>query len=54
MDVLVEFYKPISLFKFIDLKEFLEKKLKNEVDLVTKKGTKPIIKNSILNEVVYI
>jgi len=54
IDILVNFYKPISLFKFVDLKEFLEKKLNNEVDLVSKKGIKPIIKKSILNEVVYI
>lgn len=53
LDILVEFSRPIG-WEFIDLKEYLEKSLKKEVDLVTKNALKPQLKNSILNQVVYI
>ncbi len=35
VDLLVEFKRPIGLFEFIDLREFLEKELQRPVDLVT-------------------
>lgn len=35
VDLLVEFKRPIGLFEFIDLQEFLEKELQHPVDLVT-------------------
>lgn len=37
IDILVQFDKPIGLFKFTNLKFYLEKKLDKKVDLVTKK-----------------
>ena len=54
IDILVEFNGPMTLFKFAGLKNYLEDALKMEVDLVTKKALKPLIKDNILNEVVYI
>lgn len=54
VDILVEFNQPVSLFDFIDLADFLEERLSLKVDLVTKKALKPIIKDSILSEVVYL
>ncbi|PIU75304.1 MAG: nucleotidyltransferase [Candidatus Portnoybacteria bacterium CG06_land_8_20_14_3_00_39_12] len=54
LDILVEFSEPISLFKFIELEEFLSKKLGVKVDLVTKKALKPLIKNRIIKEAVYV
>lgn len=52
IDILVEFYEPIG-WEFIDLKEFLEKILNKEVDLVSIKALKPQLKDKILKEVVY-
>ncbi|MFW6283109.1 MAG: nucleotidyltransferase family protein [Minisyncoccales bacterium] len=54
IDILVEFKKPIGFFAFIELEEFLEKKLKEKVDLVTKKSLKPAIGKRILKQVSYI
>jgi predicted nucleotidyltransferase len=54
IDVLVEFERTVDFFEFIDLKEFLESIFKRNVDLVTKKALKPLIKDKILNEVVYV
>ena len=52
IDILVEFYEDIG-WEFIDLKQFLEKKLDREVDLVTKEALKPELKEDILRDVVY-
>lgn len=54
IDVLVEFIKPIGMFKFIELEEYLSKIFHRKVDLVTKNALKPIIKDEILHEVVYV
>ncbi len=50
----MEFKKTVDIFEFFDLKEYLEKLLNREVDLVTKRALKPLIKDKILNEVVYV
>lgn len=52
IDILVEFYGPIG-WGFIDLKEFLEKILCKNVDLVTIKALKHQLRDKILKEVVY-
>lgn len=54
LDILVEFYEPITLLKYAGLKNFLEDKINFKVDLIHKSGLKPIIKNDILKEVIYI
>ncbi len=54
IDVLVDFFEPITLFAFIDLEDFLTAKLGRKVDLVAKKGLKPILKPIILKEVLYV
>ncbi len=55
VDVLVEFSQPntIDLLDFIELEEFLSKKLGIKVDLVTKNALKPMIKDQILKETIY-
>jgi predicted nucleotidyltransferase len=55
IDILVEFTQPntIDLFDFIDLEDFLSKKLEIKVDLVTKNALKPMLKDQILKETVY-
>ncbi len=52
-DILVEFYEPVGLFKFMELEAHLEKLLKIKVDLASKKALKPHIGEQILKEVVY-
>jgi predicted nucleotidyltransferase len=56
VDVLVEFDSraEIGLFKFIRLQWQLEELLENKVDLVTRGGLFPQLKDSILKEAVYV
>ena len=54
IDILVSFEKPIGLFEFMDLEEYLKSLLGTKVDLVSKKALKPYIGKYILEEVVYI
>lgn len=54
IDVLVELSKPIGLFKFIELEDFLSQLFGRHVDLVMKRALKPIIKDRILSEAVYV
>ena len=54
IDILVEFSSPVGFFKFIELEEALSEMLGKRVDLVTKKALKPIIKEQILQETVYV
>ncbi len=51
IDILVEFSQPVSMFEFIRLERYLERKLGKNVDLVTKKSLKPSIGKVILEEV---
>ena len=54
LDILVDFYGPISLFRFIELEDFLSQQLGVKVDLVMRDALKPRIKDSILNEAIYV
>ncbi|WP_353684051.1 nucleotidyltransferase family protein [Thermodesulfovibrio sp. 3907-1M] len=54
LDILVDFYEVPDLWTYIELKDFLSKKLKVKVDLVMKSALKPYIGKIILQEVVYI
>ena len=54
IDILVDFEKPIDLFTFVHLKNYLTELLGVNVDLVTKKALKPKIGDRILSETVYI
>lgn len=56
VDVLVEFSEDahMGFFKFLDLEEFLSRKLGVKVDLVTKDALKPYIGKCILQEVIMI
>ena len=53
LDILVEFSKPIGMFKFIELEEQLSALLSKKVDLVTKQSLKPLIKAEILSHTIY-
>lgn len=56
VDILVEFEEDAEMgfFKFLDLEEFLSRKLGVKVDLVTKGALKPYIGERILQEVVMV
>jgi len=54
VDILVEFEKPIGLFKFLELEEYLSNLIGRKVDLVSKKALKPHIGKHILEEVITI
>lgn len=54
IDILVEFKETVDFFEFLDLEEHLERLLGIKVDLVTKRALKPLIKDKILNEAVYV
>ena len=54
IDILVDFSKPIDLFVFVELKNYLSDLLNGNVDLVMKRGLKPGIEKRILAEVEYI
>jgi uncharacterized protein len=54
IDILVIFGRDIDLFDFLDLREYLEIKLNNKVDLVMETALKPAIGERILAEVEYV
>ena len=54
IDLLVETTKPISIFKFVNLKEYFENMLGKKIDLGTPDSLKPVIKNKILKEAVQV
>jgi len=54
IDILVTFKRDVDLFDFLDLREYLEKKLRARVDLVMESALKPAIGKRILSEVEYV
>ena len=52
LDVLVDFNRPLGLFKFIELEHEISRLLGVRVDLVMKDALKPTIGKRILDEVV--
>lgn len=54
IDILIEFDSKKGLFDFVGLKNYLEKLLGCEVDLVTKNALHPALKKRILHEAKYV
>lgn len=54
IDILVKFSETPDFFEFIKLEEFLQNLLGIRVDLVTPNALKPMIKNEILKETIFI
>jgi uncharacterized protein len=56
VDILVTFIEPndIDLIDYIEIKQFLSRKLGVKVDLVKKNTLKPLIKDKILEETAYV
>ncbi len=53
VDLLIEFERPIGLFKFIALEDYLVEKLGLKVELGTEDALKPLVKSAVMKEVVY-
>ena len=54
VDILVDFIEVPDLLKFIEIERKLEKLLRKKVDLVEKTAIRPELKETILEEVIYI
>jgi predicted nucleotidyltransferase len=54
VDLLVEFSEPVGLFDFLRLEDFLSEQLGTKVDLVMKDSLKPLLKERIIKEALYI
>ena len=52
LDLMILFSQPYSLWEFLDVKEFLSKKLRLKVDLVPKDSIKPLLKEQITQEAI--
>jgi len=54
LDILVDFSRTISLLKFVKLENYLKDLLKIKVDLVFAGSLRPELRETILNEVIFI
>ncbi len=54
LDILVDYEELPNLLELIELENYLEEILHLKIDLVTRNGIKPQLKDSILSEVVYL
>ena len=54
IDLLVEFSKPVGFVTFMRLENFLSERLGAPVDLVTPDSLKPVIRQDVLAEVIYV
>ena len=50
IDLLVDINRPVGLFEFIRLKDYLEKLTGHRVDLVTRDALRPAMREVILSE----
>ena len=53
VDIIVDFSQPIGI-EFIDLAEFIEKKLKKNIDLVSRNGVKQKHYRTFESEIIYV
>ncbi|MCM8809817.1 MAG: nucleotidyltransferase family protein [Candidatus Omnitrophica bacterium] len=54
IDILIDFYEKPDLLTYIEIENFLSRKLKRKVDLVLKSALKPYIGKIILKETLYL
>jgi uncharacterized protein len=54
LDLLVDFERPVGLFRFVRLRDHLSRRLGAPVDLVTVAALKPGIRERVLETVQYV
>lgn len=54
IDVLIDYEQAPTLFKLVELRDYLSNAMGMKVDVVTKNGLKPRIRERVLSEVVYV
>jgi hypothetical protein len=54
VDVLIDYEQAPTLFKLVELREYLAGVVGVKVDVVTKNGLKPRIRERVLSEVIYV
>jgi hypothetical protein len=54
LDLVVEFDRPIGMLAFVHLKNLIADRLGMKIDLVTPDGLHPLIRDQVMNEVVYV
>jgi predicted nucleotidyltransferase len=54
IDLVVEFERPVGMLAFVHLRERLSDRLGARVDLVTRDGLHPLIRDRVMHEVVYV
>ena len=54
IDLLVEYSKPVGFVTFMRLENFLSGRLGKQVDLVISDSLKPVIRQDVLSEVIYV
>ncbi len=54
VDVLIDYEHAPTLFKLVEIHDYLSNIVGMKVDLVTKNGLKPRIRERVLSEVVYV
>ena len=52
LDLLVEFDRPVGLFHFVRLRDFLSRELGIEVDLVTRDALSAHVRDNVLGEAI--
>lgn len=53
VDIIIDFSEPIGI-EFVDLADYIEKKLNKNIDLVSKKGVKQKYFRTFESEIVYV
>ena len=53
IDIIVDFNRPVGI-EFIDLANYMEQRLQNKVDLVSRKGVKEKYFKAIEQEIIYV
>jgi uncharacterized protein len=54
IDVLIDYEQAPTLFKLVNLRDYLKELTGLSVDVVTKNGLKPRIRDQVLSEVIYL
>lgn len=54
LDLMVEFERPIGMLAFVHLRNLLAERIGMKVDLVTPDGLHPLIRDDVMQEVIYV